>query len=105
METRRIVKKQPKTKAFTTEKSVEEVTAIETHDFGNVVSEKDEILDAFRFFDGIDRGHLSCREYFNILLQSGEFKESEIALIIKESGLEMNDNLNYNNFYDFWKYQ
>ena len=103
MENKRIVKKTPKNKAFTTD--VEEPTEIETHDFSKVVSEKDQVCDAFKFFDHTAKGYISCREYFSLLLATGEFKEEEIALIIKESGLEMNDNVNYSNFYDFWKYQ
>ena len=103
MENKRVVKKTPKNKAFTTDS--QEPDVIVKHDFSEVVSEKDQVLDAFKFFDPADKGFLSCREYFNLLLATGELKEEEIALIIKESGLAMNDNVNYSNFYDFWKYQ
>lgn len=71
----------------------------------NVVTYKDIIMDSFRFFDSLGNGHISCREYFNILLATRQFTEEEISLIIKESGLEINEKLDYKNFYEFWRYQ
>ena len=105
MENKRIVKKSPKAKAFSTDEPEKAETVIETHNFGEVMTEKDLVTEGFKFFDKSEKGYISCREYFNLLLASKEFTEEEIILIIKESGLEMNDNLNYSNFYDFWKYQ
>ncbi len=78
---------------------------LDTHDFNEVITERDEVVNAFKFFDNNDKGFVSTREYFNLLLASRQFTEEEIVLILKESDLNLGDNMDYAKFYDFWNYQ
>jgi len=83
----------------------QEIIPIKESDFEEVVTQRDEVINAFKYFDCGEKGFISSREYFNLLLASREFTEEEIALIIKESDLNVGDNMDYAKFYDYWKYQ
>jgi len=98
------VKKVPKSQGYNNKLNESQAEKSELiFDDQPAISEEEQVLNAFKFFDVNNRGYLSCREYFSILLSTRQFTEEEIEKIIKSSNLNINGNLDYKQFYQFWK--
>ena len=67
--------------------------------------EDDPVIDAFRDFDKNDVGKITNHEFRYILTHVGEnlFTDEEVDALFKDCNLNENDNLDYEEFINFWK--
>lgn len=71
-----------------------------------VIDDDEAILRAFKAFDKDKNGYLSNTEFRYILTQLGDkFTDAEVDQIFKESDLDNDGRLNYQEFIEFWKKQ
>jgi Ca2+-binding EF-hand superfamily protein len=70
-------------------------------------SGKDEVLEAFQYFDQNGKGTVSARELRVILSKLGNnpFTEEEIKEIFTESNVDEDGTINYQEFVEFWDQQ
>ena len=63
------------------------------------------VVDAFRDFDKNDDGKITNHEFRYILTHVGEnlFTDEEVDALFKDCNLKENDNLDYEEFINFWK--
>lgn len=66
-------------------------------------SEKETILEIFKYFDPLNKGFITTEELINIL-KSGDnaFNDEEIKQIILKYGIDNNSKINYIEFIKFW---
>lgn len=100
------VRKIPKTMGYASNKVKEEIQQSQpiatVKNVEKNASDDETVLAAFKFFDCNNRGYITCREYFNILLGSKQIKEEDIEYILKESGLDIRGSIKYNDFIKMW---
>ena len=78
----------------------------ETYDEGPETSSKEEIIEAFEYFDRDGRGTINKDELRVILTKLGTpMSEEEVDEIFKEAGLDDQPNVNYREFVEYWESQ
>lgn len=69
-------------------------------------SNKEEIIEAFEYFDRDGRGTINKDELRVILTKLGTpMSEEEVDEIFKEAGLDDQPNVNYREFVEYWESQ
>ena len=69
-------------------------------------SSKEEIIEAFEYFDKDGRGTINKDELRVILTKLGTpMTEEEVDEIFKEAGLDDQPNVNYREFVEYWESQ
>ena len=69
-------------------------------------SSKEEIIEAFEYFDRDGRGTINKDELRVILTKLGTpMTEEEVNEIFKEAGLDDQPNVNYREFVEYWESQ
>ena len=69
-------------------------------------SSKEEIIEAFEYFDRDGRGTINKDELRVILTKLGTpMSEEEVDEIFKEAGLDDQPNVNYREFVEYWESQ
>ena len=69
-------------------------------------SSKEEIIEAFEYFDRDGRGTINKDELRVILTKLGTpMTEEEVDEIFKEAGLDDQPNVNYREFVEYWESQ
>jgi calmodulin len=69
-------------------------------------SSKEEIIEAFEYFDRDGRGTINKDELRVILTKLGTpMSEEEVNEIFKEAGLDDQPNVNYREFVEYWESQ
>ena len=72
----------------------------------NPESSKEEIIEAFEYFDRDGRGTINKDELRVILTKLGTpMSEEEVNEIFKEAGLDDQPNVNYREFDEYWESQ
>jgi calmodulin len=72
----------------------------------NPESSKEEIIEAFEYFDRDGRGTINKDELRVILTKLGTpMSEEEVNEIFKEAGLDDQPNVNYREFVEYWESQ
>jgi len=72
----------------------------------NPESSKEEIIEAFEYFDRDGRGTINKDELRVILTKLGTpMSEEEVDEIFKEAGLDDQPNVNYREFVEYWESQ
>ena len=102
-----MVKKIPKTQAFIKEN--DQLTSSKSSDKSIKDSNQDElkgVIDAFSAFDEDGDGHVSTREFINILIKFSDLlTPKDVHEIVRESNLDVKGKMNYRDFVEFWKDQ
>ena len=70
-------------------------------------STKEDVLEAFQYFDQNGKGTVSARELRVILTKHGQnpFTEEELKEIFTESNVDEDGTINYQEFFEFWNEQ
>ena len=72
----------------------------------NPESSKEEIIEAFEYFDRDGRGNINKDELKIILTKLGTpMSEEEVNEIFREAGLDDQPNVNYREFVEYWESQ
>ena len=67
-------------------------------------TEEELVLTAFKSFDKDHDGKITNHEFKYLLTQMGDkFTDEELNLLFKESDLDINGTLDYQDFINFWK--
>ena len=70
------------------------------------ISSKEEIIEAFEYFDRDGRGTINKDELRVILTKLGTpMSEEEVDEIFREAGLDDQPNVNYREFVEYWESQ
>ena len=88
-------------------KKTEVEVKVEKEEVISEPSGKEDVLEAFQYFDQNGKGTVSARELRVILTKLGKnpFTEEELKEIFTESNVDEDGTINYQEFVEFWDEQ
>ena len=85
---------------------VQKKTVVEEETYESAETNKEEIIEAFEYFDRDGRGNINKDELKIILTKLGTpMSEEEVNEIFREAGLDDQPTVNYREFVEYWESQ